>query len=462
MHDEPQALHRLGAHELARAIRERHLTSEQVTRHVLARAQRLEPRLHSFARLDIEGALAQARHADRQLAEGQPLGPLHGVPCAVKDIFQQRGLPATGGVPWPDAPICETDAAMVRHLRDSGAVLMGKLQMTEGGWTQHHANVTPPLNPWSAAHTSGGSSSGAGVAVAAGLCFAALGTDTGGSVRQPAAASGVYGLKPSWGRLSTEGAFPMSPALDHVGLMARNAEDLALLLGVLDSPSHSLLPLRSPGHLRVAVAHAPDAPLLAAAVHDALADACRRLTEAGMSAHKTELPGLPALAHEWIALCAADAAHQAPAVGGVPGPALADLLRHGRALSPARLAEARAARDRFKARMNTLFDTADILLLPVTASGTPALQALHARPPQADAAAPALTFTAPFNLTGHPALSMPWGHDAVGAPVAIQWVARHGEERMLLSLAFMLEQLRRGPGAHTPWPHLEPDEATAF
>ncbi|HXV92021.1 MAG TPA: amidase, partial [Pseudonocardia sp.] len=221
--------------EIAEAIRARRVSPVEVTRACLERIDRLDPGLRSFITLDGDRALATARTLEADATAGRWRGPLHGVPMAFKDLCAIPGLPTSGGTKTPDyfapAPPC---TAVVR-LQAAGAVTLGKLNMTElalgpFGDNAHHGDVQ---NPWRAGHASGGSSSGSGAAVAAGLVAGALGTDTGGSIRLPAACCGIVGLKPTYGRVSRAGVMPLSWSLDHLGPMARTVRDVALLLGII-------------------------------------------------------------------------------------------------------------------------------------------------------------------------------------------------------------------------------------
>ena len=211
-------------------------TSLAVTQALLDRIGRLDGDLHAYAWLTAESALAEAAHADAERASGGARGPLHGVPLAVKDLCWTRDVPTAAGMAIHRDFRPAEDASVVRRLREAGAVLLGKLQMTEGAYSDHHPSVTAPVNPWGADYWPGVSSSGPGVALAAGLCFGAIASDTGGSIRWPCAANGVTGLKPSWGRVSRHGVVELAASLDHVGPMARSVRDLAALLQVIAGP----------------------------------------------------------------------------------------------------------------------------------------------------------------------------------------------------------------------------------
>jgi len=197
----------------------------------LARIATVDTSLHSYAHVMADQALADARRADQEIAAGQARGPLHGVPLAVKDLVWVAGAPACHGMMIHKNFIPSEDATVIRRLRAGGAVILGKLQQTEGAFADHHPDITPPVNPWGEQLWPGASSSGSGVATAAGLCFGSLGTDTGGSIRFPSAANGITGLKPTWGRVSRYGAFELAASLDHIGPMARSTADPKYRIG---------------------------------------------------------------------------------------------------------------------------------------------------------------------------------------------------------------------------------------
>ena len=219
--------------EVGDLIKARELSSVEVTHAALDRIARLNPRLKCYATLTPDLALAQAREADSEIARGILRGPLHGVPIAVKDLCHTRGIPTAAGMTIHKDYRPDRDAGVVTRLREAGSVLLGKLQLTEGAFGAHHPGIDPPVNPWSAAHWTGVSSSGSGVATAAGLCYGSLGSDTGGSIRFPSTMNGVTGLKPTWGRVSRAGVFALAESMDHIGPMTRSAADAAAMLGTI-------------------------------------------------------------------------------------------------------------------------------------------------------------------------------------------------------------------------------------
>ena len=220
--------------EVAQAIAQGDLSSVEVTRAMLARIDAVEPQLHSYITVLAEQSLTQAASADLQRDQGKALGPLHGVPIAVKDLCHKRGTPTTAGHSFRKGLVSDSDATVVARLEAAGAILLGKLATTEGAMVGYHRDFKVPRNPWGDLDRwPGVSSGGSGVATAAGLCFASLGTDTGGSIRFPSAVNGIVGLKPTWGRVSRAGVLDLAPTLDHIGPMTRSVRDAARVLGVI-------------------------------------------------------------------------------------------------------------------------------------------------------------------------------------------------------------------------------------
>lgn len=228
-----EALHYMGLQEVARLIASRDVSPVELTQHMLDRISKVDVTLKSYATVMAEPALAAARSAEQEILAGKYRGPLHGVPIAVKDLCYTKGIRTMGGTAVLKGFVPDVDATVVSRLHDAGAILLGKLNLTEGAALGYHPDFDVPLNPWDRGRWPGGSSSGPGVATAAGLCFGALGTDTGGSIRFPSSANGVVGLKPTYGRVSRFGVLPLAESLDHVGPMARRVADVAILFDAI-------------------------------------------------------------------------------------------------------------------------------------------------------------------------------------------------------------------------------------
>jgi amidase len=227
------AVHYLTLVDIGRRIASREVSPVALTERMLDRIRRIDPGLKSYATVMNEGAREAARAAEREIAAGKYRGPLHGVPIAVKDLCYTKGIRTMGGTAVRKDFVPDVDATVVSKLRDAGAVLLGKLNLSEGATAGYNPAFDVPLNPWNLDRWPGMSSSGSGVATAAGLCYAAIGTDTGGSIRNPSSANGVVGLKPTYGRVSRYGVLAMAESLDHVGPMARSVADVAIMFDAI-------------------------------------------------------------------------------------------------------------------------------------------------------------------------------------------------------------------------------------
>ncbi|MCW5582127.1 MAG: Asp-tRNA(Asn)/Glu-tRNA(Gln) amidotransferase GatCAB subunit A, partial [Luteimonas sp.] len=330
--------------EAGRRIQAREVSSVEVTGAMLNRIEALQPRLKAYATVTADLARDQAALADAEIARGAIRGPLHGVPVAVKDLCFTKGIPTAAGMAIYRDFRPTYDATVVTRLRNAGAVLLGKLQMTEGAFSAHHPSVDPPVNPWSAAHWTGVSSSGSGVATAAGLCFGSLGTDTGGSIRFPSTMNNVTGLKPTWGRVSRHGVFALAESLDHVGPMCRSAADAAAMLGAMagaDPDDPTAVPDPVPDYLatindgvrglRIGIDRALNAAGADADLVAAVEEGARVLGDVGAEIRDVTFPSPDDIVPDWIPLCAIEAAlaHEAtfPSRETDYGPALAGLLR---------------------------------------------------------------------------------------------------------------------------------------
>jgi amidase len=214
-------------------IRRKRLSSVEVTDAILQRIAKLDGQYHSYATVLAERSLDRAKAADADIVRGLWRGPLHGVPIAVKDLCYTTFAPTLAGATIFKNFVPSFNATVVERLEDAGAILLGKLQMTEGAYTSHHPQVAGPMNPWNTNYWVGSSSTGSGVATSLGLCYGSLGSDTGGSIRFPSATCGLTGIKPTWGRVSRYGVFPLAETLDHVGPMTRSVADAAAVLGVI-------------------------------------------------------------------------------------------------------------------------------------------------------------------------------------------------------------------------------------
>ena len=309
------ALHYLDLIELSRRIHAREISPVEATTAQLTRIERLDGSLKSYAHMMAEAALIQARAAEAEIMRGEIRGPIHGVPIAVKDLCWTRGVPTAAGMTiYKDFRPTE-DATVVRKFNAAGAIILGKLQLTEGAWAEHHPQIPAPVNPWNAAHWSGASSSGSGVATTAGLCYGSLGSDTGGSIRFPCAANGVTGIKPSWGRVSRYGVFELAATLDHIGPMARSAADCGAILGVIagsdpNDPTAVLDPVpnylagmtRGLRGLRIGVDYAWNTSGVDQTMVDAVTAALQTVRDLGAEIREVKFPDVGQIITDWFPL----------------------------------------------------------------------------------------------------------------------------------------------------------------
>ncbi|MGI8525830.1 MAG: amidase [Pseudolabrys sp.] len=425
-------------------MREGDLTAERYVGACLDRITQREPEVQAFIHLDPEIALAQARALDGRRRDGQPLGPLHGVPVAIKDIFDTKDYPAECGSPLMKGNRPAQDAAAVARLRAAGAVIIGKTVTTE--FAYFHPG--PTRNPHDGERTPGGSSSGSAAAVAAGMVPLAIGSQTNGSVIRPAAFCGVYGFKPTHGSISRARTLILSHALDHVGVFARSLADCALILDVLagydaEDPDSRRA---APQSFRAAMAGKPPVSPRLAFVRTPVwekADAETRAAfealakKLGDAVHSVDLP--ESFAEAWDdhrAIMAADMARNLGELVGRGGDAsssqqLRDLLAEGKKIGEARYRQARDNALRYAEGLADIFKNCDAILTPSapgvapkgTATGNPAFNSL-------------------WTLTGLPAVTLPLLHGEGGMPLGVQLVGAAGEDARLLGTARWLTETR--------------------
>lgn len=457
-------LHYLEAGALARLIRARELSPVEITTALLDRIADLDPSLHSYALVMPEDALAQAKEAERRLLAGDLVGPLHGVPLAVKDLFWVAGSPTAAGTTIHRNFVPTEDATAVSRLREAGAIVLGKLQLTEGAFATHHPAIPAPVNPWHPDHWSGASSSGSGVATAAGLCYASLGTDTGGSIRFPAAANGLTGIKPTWGRVSRHGVFELGASLDHAGPIARSAADATLLLSViaghdpLDSTSLPAprLDLPEAGQdlrgLKIGIDYAwnslgTDEVIVRALEH--VVDTVRGL---GGEVRPIRFPPVRTLVDEWQVNCGVEVAvaHEEtyPRLAAEYGPALSRLIEIGRETSGMRYQEVLLNRAAFRGKVDKLMSEVDLLIAPVQPFAAPTHEQLAALAQDPELNARLIQFTAPFNSSGHPSITLPCGFTPGGLPIGFQFVAQRGGESLLCRAGMAFQHVTKWHCAH--------------
>ena len=243
-------MHYKSLSETARLLRTKAISPVDLTQHMLDRVAVVDRNLNSYVTVTPDRALADARRAEAEIQSGRYRGPLHGMPVGVKDLCYTRGVATAAGTKIFSGFIPDFDATVVTRLQDAGAVILGKQTLCEGAFGPYHPELEVPVNPWNPARWSGVSSSGSAVATAAGLCFGSIASDTGGSIRYPSAANGCVGLKPTYGRVSRHGVFPLAESMDHIGPMARTAEDAAMLFdAIAGADENDPTSLHVPGEL---------------------------------------------------------------------------------------------------------------------------------------------------------------------------------------------------------------------
>jgi amidase len=430
-------------------IAAREVSPVEVTTSQLARIEALEPRLHAFIRVTAERAMADAKRAEAEIMAGRSRGPLHGVPIALKDLVDTAGIATEAGTRVLAGRLPTQDATVAARLAEAGTVLLGKLALTEGAFSEHRPEREEPRNPWSRDHWTGVSSSGSGVAVAAGLTFGALGSDTGGSIRFPSTACGITGLKPGWGRVSRHGIFPLAPTLDHVGPMARSAADCAALFAISAGadpadPTSRDAPVPALG---AAATIGVDRAILAsidpqvASVMEAALDCFSAL---GLAVRDVTLPPLEPFSQGWAVTTGVEAAiaHREyfEASPGDYGPAMAGIIRLGRSVPATDYAALQMARQEFAGAMARLHQQADMILVPALPVPTPTLATLAMAGNDPEIVAAMLRFTAAFNYSGQPSLTLPGGFDEGGMPIGFQLVGPQYSEDRLLSAGAAFQQ----------------------
>lgn len=453
--------------EQAQAVRSREVSAVELTRRCLEQAERLGAQLHAFVTLTAEAALAKAAAIDKALAVGDTTGILAGVPVAFKDLHYVTGVPTTAGSKIFENFYPDYDGTVVQKLTEAGVVCIGKTNTHQFafGATSESSDAGVMRNPWNTGHSPGGSSGGSGAAVAARIVACATGTDTGGSIRIPAAACGVFGIKPTYGRVSKAGLVPLSWSLDHVGPLAVSVADAAVVLSIMageDPADPSTVPVPVPDYLaavrsgqqqgipgmRVGIVTGWLNRRVHPAVVEAVHDAAGVLAAAGAEVVEVELPDaeMMAFANRLIILAEA-AAYHAPLLARYAdryAPDVRARLELGQFIPSRDYILGHRLRAELARLVNQRLQAVDVILTPALPMPAPATGAAQVEwEDGAEATADALIrFTAPFNVTGHPAASIPIGFAQNGLPVAVQLVGRPFREEDIFRAAAVLEQDR--------------------
>lgn len=453
--------------ELSEQIRRRCISPVEVTRLCLDRINEYDGTLSSYATVTGDRALKHAFLAEQEIHNGRWRGPLHGVPIALKDLISTNGVVTTAGMSLYKDHVPRFDATVVERLDRAGAVILGKLKTAEGALFNHHRSVVPPLNPWNTDYWSGVSSSGSGVATAAGLCFGALGSDTAGSIRMPSSFCGLTGIKPTWGRVSRFGVFALAGSLDCVGPMARSAADAAAILGVIaGSDPNDPTTLNAPvpdylnqirGHirgLRIGVDHAFATDGVSEEVVAALDETEAKFRELGADICEITVPALDRVSEAFLVLCSTEAAvaHKEtyPEYASEYGDELSELIQKGLQTTESQVAESLQERDRFVDGLSEMFQKIDLLLTPTLPFPAPRLNSIdfkrmtiaheNARSNPEDLYSATLRFTSLFNFGRNPAINFPAGFSSYGLPIGMQLAGRHLEEGPLLRAAHAFQK----------------------
>ncbi len=441
----------------SQAIHAKQISPLELTQICLQRIETINPQVNAFITLTAESALTEARVATNEIAHGQYRGVLHGMPLAIKDLFDVRGVPTTAGSPLLKHNLAAEDAFVIGQLREAGTIFLGKLNMHE--WALGVTGVNPHFgaarNPWNMDYITGGSSSGSGAALAAGLCYGSLGSDTGGSIRIPSSLCGVVGLKPTYGRVSVRGVIPLAWSLDHVGPMARCVDDVAALFHVIHTYDTADPYARPASNLHTREAGSPTSKFrigipdeyffsdLHPETEAAYRAAIKTLGEIGCELRDVSLPGfeISEKASAKILLAEAAAYHQehiekhADQIGS-------DVLTRfqwGLEVTGVEYALARRTQVEWRHKLAPLFESIDALVLPATPF--PATR-IDESDPVVLSRGNLTRFTRMFNLTGNPAIVLPCGRTSDRLPIGLQIVGPYGSEYRILRLARFYEEAR--------------------
>jgi len=438
-------------------LRRRKISTVELLDAVLERIERLNPELNAFITVAAERARADARRAEREIARGRRRGPLHGIPLPLKDNIETQGIRTTAGSKILADFVPARDADVVTALRQAGAVIIGKTNLHEFayGITNENPHYGPARNPWDRTRVSGGSSGGSAVALASGMGFGSVGTDTGGSIRIPSALCGIVGLKPTFGRVSVRGVIPLSVSLDHVGPLARSAEDVALLLAAISAKEHAFRASaagvrgRKSRRLRVTLGWPRD--FFFEKVDDevarAIEAAVKLLEKRGAKVRQVSLPHLADSADAGTQIALAEALHYHQSAGFYPARAAdygADVrsrLELGGNVRAADYLRALDARAPIVVEFDAALAGVDAIVAPPAPIAAPRIgeSVVKIRGEEETVRSALVRVSRPANFTRHPAISIPCGFTAEGMPIGMQLIARHWDEARLLEIAQFYE-----------------------
>jgi len=436
--------------EFARKIRSKETTAVAVLDQCLERIKTENPRLNAFILVTADEARRQARRADEELAAGDDRGPLHGVPISIKDLFDITDTPTTAASHVRDGHVASSDATVITRLRRAGAVLIGKTNLHEFafGTTNEDSGYGPARHPLDPTRSPGGSSGGSAVSLAAGMALATLGTDTGGSIRIPAAICGTVGLKPTYGELPSDGLVPLSRTLDHIGPLTSTVSDAWHVFHALrgDTVLRPLVP-SAVRHLRFGVPRKYFCDLLDPEVRRSFEDAVAALRRSGATIHDVEIPNARFIATVYVHVVFGDAApYHAAALDTMPDRYTTPVrmrLEMARYVLAEDYTRALEGREVLRREVDAALSGYDALMLPTVPIpafkiGTASVELNGSKEPIRNIT---LRLTQLFNITGHPAISLPCGHTTAGFPCGLQLAGTRGQTDQLLHVAAGVEQL---------------------
>ena len=449
----------LSISELSELIRARKISPVEITRAVLERIDRLNPTLNAFITVAADLAMKSAQEAESDIQHNRWRGPLHGVPIALKDLFDTAGVRTTAGSALFKDRVPEQDAEVIRRLKAAGAVLLGKTNMHEFayGGTSLVTAFGGVHNPWDTGHIAGGSSGGSAAAVAAGLCYGALGSDTAGSIRQPAAYCGIVGLKPTYGLVSTRGVIPLSWSLDHVGPMARTVADAALLLQTIagydpeeitsirmDVPNYTAALRQRTASVRMGVARDFFFEGLDPEIETAMKEALSVLGRLTAGVSEVTIPARNQEELRSTVRSAEAYTYHAKFVAKSPElyqPETLARLRTDANITTTAYIQARRQLDSTRRSIGEVFQTADAIVTPTSPIFPPPITDFsHERGGSADFLVRNIRNTSPFNVYGLPTISITCGFSAAGLPIGLQISAPPGRDAVVLQVANAYEQ----------------------
>ncbi|MFF1548919.1 amidase [Streptomyces sp. NPDC058291] len=451
--------------EASRAVRARELSPVELTESVLARIDAVEGRLGAYVTVAADAALAAAVRAEREISGSGPRGPLHGIPMALKDLIDAEGVPTTASSHVRAGHVAERDSRVAERLGAAGAVLLGKTHTHEFAY----GLITPQTNnAWDHSRVAGGSSGGSAVAVAAGGATFAMGTDTGGSIRVPAALNGVVGLKPTYGLVPRTGVTSLSWSLDHVGPLTRTVQDVALVLSAtaghdprdpasVSGPTLDRFPGGDLRGLKVGVPRNHYFDRVTPEVEESVRGAIERLAELGAELVDVEIPMARYIqAVQWGLMVPEATAYHERSLRATPDLYAADvriLLEAGELTSAGDYLRAQRARTMMRDAWARMFDGIDVLAAPTVPMT--AAEAGQEAVEWADGTTEAVSdsyvrLCAPANITGVPALTLPVGHDRAGLPIGMQLMARPFHDATVLRVGRVYEESVAGAGRLAP------------